>query len=321
MPSQATPAAVRKQIASGALAPIYVLVGDDEVEKSTLAMEFGESVDEDIRPFNVERFHGVDASLQQVVDAARTMPFGAGRRIVLALQAERMLEPKRAGAAVTRGLEALEGYLNDPVPQTTLVIAVSRLDRRTRLSRLLLRQSVEVECDGGDVVDNAPQWVRAALADAGLQPDADAVRLIVERAGDQIARLRAEVERVKLFAAGQRRVSREDVEAVVGPAVAGDQWAVTQAIQRGQAREALNALALSLDSGAVPFMVLGQLAWFVRTRYPQDRVARVIDAVFETDLALKSSAGEPRVLLERLVVLLCDGISGRAPDRDRLRSR
>jgi hypothetical protein len=30
-----------------------------------------------------------------------------------------------------------------------------------------------------------------------------------------------------------------------------------------------------------------------------------MDAVFRTDLALKSSGGDPRVLLERLVVELC----------------
>jgi len=30
-----------------------------------------------------------------------------------------------------------------------------------------------------------------------------------------------------------------------------------------------------------------------------------VDAVFRTDLAMKSSGGEPRILLERLVVELC----------------
>jgi DNA polymerase III delta subunit len=54
--------------------------------------------------------------------------------------------------------------------------------------------------------------------------------------------------------------------------------------------------------------VLGQLGWFVRTKMPRfapARVAGAVHAVFETDLALKTSRGEPRVLLERLVVNLC----------------
>jgi hypothetical protein len=38
---------------------------------------------------------------------------------------------------------------------------------------------------------------------------------------------------------------------------------------------------------------------------PPQRVRPAIDAVFRTDLALKSSGGDPRILLERLVVELC----------------
>jgi DNA polymerase III delta subunit len=52
-------------------------------------------------------------------------------------------------------------------------------------------------------------------------------------------------------------------------------------------------------------MILGQLAWFVRTKVPAPKVSGAIDAVFRTDLAIKSSAGEPRALLERLVIELC----------------
>jgi DNA polymerase III delta subunit len=57
-------------------------------------------------------------------------------------------------------------------------------------------------------------------------------------------------------------------------------------------------------------MVLGQLAWFVREKLAAAdarRVPAAIDAVFRTDLDLKSSGGDPQVLLERLVVELCGG--------------
>jgi DNA polymerase III delta subunit len=64
-------------------------------------------------------------------------------------------------------------------------------------------------------------------------------------------------------------------------------------------------LALLMESGAVPYMVLGQLAWFARTKVPAPRVSAAVEAVFRTDFAIKTSAGDPRVLLERLVVELC----------------
>ena len=110
--------------------------------------------------------------------------------------------------------------------------------------------------------------------------------------------------------AGKPRITFEDAAQVVSAESAQDDWAVTNAIGRGDRAEALRHLALSLDNGAVPYMVLGQLAWFVREKLPQVDVRRVpaaIEALFRTDLDLKSSGGDPRVLLERLVVELCSG--------------
>jgi hypothetical protein len=80
---------------------------------------------------------------------------------------------------------------------------------------------------------------------------------------------------------------------------------VTNAVERGAGAEALRELAAQLDGGASPYMLLGQLAWCVRTKLDRRRVPAAVDAVFRADLALKSSGGDPRVLLERLVVELC----------------
>ena len=73
--------------------------------------------------------------------------------------------------------------------------------------------------------------------------------------------------------------------------------------------EALRQLALMLDAGAPAEKVLGQLAWVVRAKFPQLAPAGVrpaVDALFRTDVDLKRSAGDPRILLERLVVELCE---------------
>jgi DNA polymerase III delta subunit len=101
-----------------------------------------------------------------------------------------------------------------------------------------------------------------------------------------------------------------DARDVVSAETTQDDWAVTNAIQQRNAREALRQLALALDAGAVPYMILGQLAWYVRdklTNFDPRRVPAAVDALFRTDLDLKSSGGDARVLLERLVVELCGG--------------
>ncbi len=85
---------------------------------------------------------------------------------------------------------------------------------------------------------------------------------------------------------------------------------MSNAIEAGQAGAALRQLALMLDTGAAPEKILGQLGWVVRSKFPaiapQD-VRPAVDALFRTDVDLKRSAGDPRVLLERLVVELCAG--------------
>ena len=86
----ATAAAVRKQIAAGETDPIYLLLGEDDVEKSALAAEFAEVVDEGLRAFNVERLHAGDLTtgdkladgVAALIAAVRTLPMMAPRRIV-----------------------------------------------------------------------------------------------------------------------------------------------------------------------------------------------------------------------------------------------
>ena len=51
---------VRKQIAAGTPDPIYLLQGEDDVEKAALASEFESLVEDDLRAFNVERIQAGD---------------------------------------------------------------------------------------------------------------------------------------------------------------------------------------------------------------------------------------------------------------------
>jgi hypothetical protein len=60
-----------------------------------------------------------------------------------------------------------------------------------------------------------------------------------------------------------------------------------------------------MDNGMPPFMVLGQIRAAARSLKPDSKAKDALDAVFNTDLAIKSSIGEPRYVLECLVVQLC----------------
>jgi len=334
----ATPAIVRKQIAQGKTDPIYLIVGDDEAEMAHLTSELSNVVEDELRAFNVERFYATDKSVSAaaIAESAMLLPMMATRRVVVVLRAERLLKPKRRGKAADEAsdddggdavsADALEAYVKQPSPQTVLVLVAADVDRTRRLYKALQKNATIVECwglkDGKDarvdlrqVARQADQLVRQAVTAAGQEIEPAASRLVAERAGTDITRLRGDVDRLLLYAAGKPKISLADVREVVSAESAQDDWAVTSAIQRGDAPEALKQLGLSLEAGAVPYMILGQLAWFVREKLSfadPRRVRPAVEALFRTDLDLKSSGGDARVLLERLVVELCRPAPARA---------
>ena len=332
MPALAPPA-VRKQIAQGLPDAVYLIVGDDEAEMSQLAAALGGLVEDELRAFNLERLYAQDKGVtaSAIVQSAQTLPMLGDRRVVVVLRAERLLKPKRKGKetdpeladaeedAPPTDLDALEKYVTKPEPRTTLVLVATDVDRQRKVYKALQKHATIVECWGlrgskdakldlREVARRADALVKQAVAAAGQQILPPASRLVAERAGADITRLRADIDRLLLYAAGKPTITLQDAQEVVSGETAQDDWAVTSAIARGNAAEALRHLGLALDGGGVSYQILGQLAWFVRERLTTAdprRVPAAVEALFRTDLELKSSGGDPRVLLERLVVDLC----------------
>lgn len=325
----ATPQAVRKQLALGKPDVIYLIVGDDQAEMSHLSADVSALVEDELCAFNLERMYAGERGVTtaSIVESARTLPMMADRRVIIVLRAEKILKPKRRGKddepdddeEPAADVDVLEAYVKRPEPLTTLVFVASDVDRSRRLYKSIQKHATIVECwglKGGkdarvdlrQVARTAEALVKQSVADAGQQIDPAAARLVAERAGTDIATLRGDVERLLLYAAGKPKIDLTDAQEIVSAETAQDDWAVTNAIQRGDSAEALRQVALALESGGVPYMILGQLGWFVREKLAgtdSRRVPAAVDALFRTDLELKSSGGDPRVLLERLVVELC----------------
>ena len=300
-----SPTALRAQLAAGKVGPLYLLLGADAVERSAVAGEFASLVEEELRPFNLERLHGADTTADAVIDAANVFPMLAPRRIIIVVEAERLLTPKRESREAEEQAARLEAFIDDPSPAAVVIFECGALDMRRRVSKQLLRQAQVVDC--GTIEDQAAaeKWVRARAAQENVPLEPEAVRALVERAGLDVGRLRGALERVSLYAMGQKTVSAADVSASVSaePEAQAD-FGVGKAIWRDDVRGALRELGLALDSGAAAVMLLGQLR-AAAERLPPARVPAALTAVLRTDLALKSSGGEASVLLERLVVELC----------------
>ncbi|MCC7125001.1 MAG: DNA polymerase III subunit delta [Acidobacteria bacterium] len=324
------PVEARAQIAAGKTSPLYLLEGDDLQSRHDLALEFAQLVDEGLQAFNVESYYANEAStagardqmIGALLSTARTLPMMAPRRVLIVHEAERLLSPKRskdedaepaaepAGkkrkAPATTPIEELEAYIESPEPMTTMVFVAGPLDANRRLVKLLRKRAVTVDCGSLDSPQDAATWIRKRLEKDELTIDARAISLLLETTGLSLGRIRAEVEKIVLYAAGESAVTEAHVRDLMLPqAEPGMDFALGKAIWANNAAAALGEVSAMFDTGAQAVMILGQVRAAAGRLRPDARARHGLDLVLQTDLALKSSGGDPRFLIERLVVELC----------------
>ena len=299
-----TPAQLRKQLASGETGPLYLLVGEDDAEKASVAAEFAGMVDEGLRAFNVERLYGGEMEVDDLVRAAGLLPMMAPRRVVIILEGEKLLVPRRETEASEKEQARLEAFIKAPPAHATVVFVCGALDRRRRAVKLLADRAAVVDCGTIEDAGDAERWIKTRAARDGINLDAGAVRALVARGGNDIVRLRSGLERVMLYAFGQAVITADDVKQVVAPPPDAQlDFGISNAIQHGDAAGALRQLTAAFDNGSPAPLLLGQIR-LAAERASAPHVKEAVEAVFRTDLALKSSGGDPRILLERLVVEL-----------------
>lgn len=335
-----TPADVRQQIKSGATSPLFLLEGDDLQSRHDLALEFASLVDEGLQAFNVESFYGNEASsagardqmMSAIVANARTMPMMAPRRVLMVHDAERLLSPRRAKddadegdvkpeaggkrrRAATTPAEDLEAYFEAPELLTTVIFVAGPLDGNRRLVKLLRQRAEVVDCGSLATPADATRWIRTRLEKDELAIEPAALNLLLSATGLSLARIRAEIEKLVLYAAGETAISAAHVRDLVMPQnEPGEDFALGKAIWNGSAKEALREIAAQFEGGAQAPMILGQIRAAAGRLRPDARIKAALEAIFEADLSIKSSTGEPRFLLECLVIDICasGGSSGPA---------
>jgi DNA polymerase III delta subunit len=323
--------ALRKRLADRKPGPVHLFVGDDVQLMARMVDAVEAVVDAGDRPFAVERLHAAEpgGSPVDISAAARNMPMLGDRRIVIVLRAERLLKPKRAGKSTGDDDEEavgsddgapvdaspLEDYLNEPAPFSTVVFVASAVDKTRRLTKKLIEKAFVTIFDGnenddarGDVRANLANVLRGTLAREGRSLERSGEQMLLRRAAGDVSKLRDDIEKLVLFAGERLKLTEDDVMAVSADHNAvEDEWAVTNAIAAGNAAGALVETGRRFERGDSAHALVGQLRWWVSNTLAGADAARVkpaLEALLRTDLALKSSGGDDRVLVERLVVEL-----------------
>ena len=319
-----SPEELAAELARGQLRPAYLLAGeeallrDDAVAAIRAAALAGAPVD-----FNLDRLDAEAIGPGQLIEAVRTLPVMAPRRLV------ELRDPSAGRAGQLLGdaiVESLTGLAPDG--PTVLVVVAARADARARWVKAF--GTAVVRCDPPRRGRELVAFVEREARRQQVELERGAAELLAERVGAQLLMLRQEIAKAALMAGPGGRVKRAHVAAGTGDVAEEPIWDLTDAVGGGRTPEALVVLARLLRAGAPPPVLLGALASQFRRllriasgervggppfvlrklesqarRFSRARLLACMRAIHETDAALKgATALAPEQALERLVIAL-----------------
>jgi DNA polymerase-3 subunit delta len=108
-----------------------------------------------------------------------------------------------------------------------------------------------------------PAWINRRMQEAGLSPDRDAVRLIVDRVEGNLLAAQQEIEKLRLLN-GTGKVTAADVDAAVADSSRFDVYKLVDAAVGGNAARAMRILAGVRIEGVEPVIVMWALTREIR---------------------------------------------------------
>jgi DNA polymerase-3 subunit delta len=228
---------------------VVVLTGGDEILLSSARTALVEELVGDEDPtLVVAELAGDDYEMRELVDAAQTPPFLTARRVVVGRGVNRFGKEDQA---------LLVGYLADPLDTTVLVLEWPG-------GRVPKGLTEAVTAAGGEVRSTGPgrkigDWAVQQLADAGIRPDREGTRLVVDWLGDDGGKLPGLIAVLTSTYGEGARLTAADIEPFLGDAGGVPPWDLTDAIDRGDIPASITALTRMLGAGRHPLQIMATL--------------------------------------------------------------
>jgi DNA polymerase III subunit delta len=340
-----------QRIQKSAPAPVYLFLGPEVYQLGACRRGLVEKMlaPED-RENGLARHDLEETTLANVIDDARSLSLFAPNRVIWVSGAETALPRGRAASEDENAAAAeLAAYLKGPTPGTVLVFEASRYDfegdDRAKLERVQKFYSAIP-----DVVELRPYTIESArrlaqdlAKEAGLEIGLSEIGLLVESLAADAGRVASEIEKLRLYTGGKRKVTADDIGNLVPNAQASTIFALVGALGRGDRRRALDSLdtlfregeylplALTFlstqfrlalaarDAGLkssqqiqAQFSRQGIRIWRDRAEqvqqtvnaFPGEKLGLAIEKIFWADKALRDARPDDRVVMEELVLSL-----------------
>ncbi|MFH0917336.1 MAG: DNA polymerase III subunit delta [bacterium] len=283
------------------LKPAYLILGDD-LPKVELALRRLKAriVEQSGSDLNIDEFDAaVDGGIE-VVNAANTLAFLGGTRLVLVQQVQAWLKADK---------EAVAAYLRSPAPDACLALVAEKIAPGD-----LLRTTMEKH---GEVLEfpapkegRLPQWLTQEAGRLHLSLGMEEARFMVQRCGDNQSILLRELEKLQIYVDG-RTVTGDDIRLLTTATVEASIFDLLDSLALGRGAAAFSAADDLLASGERTEVLFYRI---LRHFQNLSRVAALRDEGMSREAIqaeLKMKAFPVRKLVEQSALLGADGIAHR----------
>ena len=172
-----------------------------------------------------------------------------------------------SGKPGTGGANAIVDLLSDPSPENVYVMLTGKLDPdQSNAAWVKAFEKAGAWLPVYPIeVSRLPQWLRGRAAAAGLELDEAAVQFIVDRTEGNLLAAQQEIDKLKL--AGSGAITLAAVEASLSDSARFNTFQLGDAALAGDVRRALRILSGLRSEGEEPVLVLGSLAYQIRSAW------------------------------------------------------
>lgn len=322
-----------EDVEAGALAPIYYVCGEPYPRSRLVAAIRKAALDGgEANAFNFDALAAKAAGPAGILAAARTMPMLGRLRLVQVSDAHELNAEQ---------LAVLLPYVEKPSPSSLLLMVGESADLRMKFFTALKKHGGVVQRYEPLKERQVGAWVVAEARRQGVDLVPGAADLIAEAIGTDMGQLASALERLSLYVGDGRKVALDDVEELLAQTRHRSIFELTNAVGRGERREAMLVLRQMQQAREPALRILAMLARHVRQlwqaremesggagqqaiaerlgvhpffvqdivaqarRFDVQRLAHTHRAVFEADRTLKSSRLSDALVMDRLVLELC----------------
>lgn len=195
-------------IRDGNLKPIYFLMGEEPyyIDKISDFIE-DHVLDESEKGFNQIVMYGRDVSVEEIIASAKRFPMMAERQVLIVKEAQDL----------SRTIEKLVPYIENPQPTTVLVLnyKYKKIDKRKKLYKATAKNGLIFESK--PLYENqVADWIRGVLGGKKYQAEPKAAQMLVEFLGTNLSKISNELDKLMSIVPQGTIITPDHIEQHIG---------------------------------------------------------------------------------------------------------